>query len=131
MDKITQEEYEAAIKWAEYTKANSARSRIILALDGAWRDAHEFLPAAVSHIVSPSGKNAADLIDNHLRIIAEGRALPLPVDHPGGVTDMIKPCPECGGAKWVEGNDDDPMDGVGSFSMYRKPCHACRGTGRG
>lgn len=117
---ITAEEYVKVIDWAKQGMLPSLVSRVLLTLAGAWCDVHEFLPEAVSHIESPSGKNAADLIDNHLNIIAEGRGLPVPVD------GEPQPCPECGGSKKRKefGNPDD------DFESRIIPCPTCQGEGR-
>jgi len=111
---ITAEEYKAAVEAAKWMADNMSSlnvvykrmARVLLALDGAWRevptgfDVHGCITAPIYSKDEIAARNG------------------LPVDEP-------KPCPECGGKRFVVIKVYDPKGKV--FTSLRKPCPTCQG----
>lgn len=94
---ITAEEYKAAINSATWAAnggyllpgAEKRQARVLLALDGAWRE----VPECFRESYGDARYTKAEVAARH----------GLPVDHVADSSKLIKPCPECGGVPLARG----------------------------
>ena len=135
---ITAEEYAAAIEWINFIVGNSGVrtpnpgnqlvARVLLALDGAWREVPEkFWGEDRDYLGAQRMQSKAAIAARH--------GLPVEGDHFVDANKKVEPCPECGGCREIPNRQYCLVDRCTVTTCpdhyghcpVSKPCPACQG----